>query len=793
MTVGRQAGDAGGDLATQSPATGPPLRDLSSSGALRCGPATSKEPEERPSALSSVVPVEVAGYSSERSFGSRFWALQSGEEGDESDDEELRASGDEESPVREGVSLASYLCRTPSPSQNADLSEDTAELNQRHMKRLRRRDAQRLATRAAIFFSSSAGTDLSSSPVLVKKVRSLDHIKLPVLEPSVFVDDDDGGWTMVHRRRWSPASMSGNRYPGLKENSKTLTVDQARLRAGTQRLGRCLGPKFRQANQPRVRLEGDRVPRVAKVGEASIGFAFRKFLGLTWKKSSAAAPVIRRRTVEIAMSGDGGRGGFNPGRGGFNAGRGGFGGGRGNYGGRGEFGGGRGDFGGRGDHGFGGGRGNFAAGRASYGAGRGGYGNNRSDYGPRGRFAQGAGRDYSGYGTGRGQQGHGFGVGGGNRNFVQGESSGSAGSNYGGNRENSRYGGNQNRWNNGRGGAMANQSRGQVSDGAVRGGIDAALLQQTVEAVVAAVTAATKPKEVVADQPILAVHPSEPAAGVTTVVDDPVAEPMSSVTLPLGTAQSAPQPSGPEAIDKESDGQGASKKKKEEKAGCFRCKKPGHHIDDCPTPFCDICESIHHITSACHLLNAPKPTAILHGYANEGLMFFELACGVFKAKAENPKLAKVTVEDMASSINFNQFLEKEKLKSNGSNFTDWFRHVRIFLNGGNLQYVLDAPLGDPPAETETDEVKNVYMTRKTRLGINRVLQSLPPSYKNFVMNYNMQNMNKEFPELFGMLKAAEIEIKKEHQVLMVNKTTSFKKQGKSKGTRRVARKLPRLP
>ncbi|KAK1666664.1 hypothetical protein QYE76_054823 [Lolium multiflorum] len=44
-----------------------------------------------------------------------------------------------------------------------------------------------------------------------------------------------------------------------------------------------------------------------------------------------------------------------------------------------------------------------------------------------------------------------------------------------------------------------------------------------------------------------------------------------------------------------------------------------------------------------------------------------------------------------------------------------------------------------------------------------------------------RNMNKELPELFGMLKAAEIEIKKEHQVLMVNKTTSFKKQGKSKG------------
>ncbi|KAK1612622.1 hypothetical protein QYE76_036295 [Lolium multiflorum] len=201
--------------------------------------------------------------------------------------------------------------------------------------------------------------------------------------------------------------------------------------------------------------------------------------------------------------------------------------------------------------------------------------------------------------------------------------------------------------------------------------------------------------------------------------------------------------------------------------------------------------------------------------------------------------------DMASPINFNQFLEKEKLKSNGSNFTDWFRHVRIFLAGGNLQYVLDAPLGDPPAETETDEsgsrsskrfehhdphelvneLKAIFETHAAvecyeaskhffscmmeegssvsghmlvmtghakklsdlgivipnRLGINRVLQSLPPSYKNFVMNYNMQNMNKELPELFGMLKAAEIEINKEHQVLMVNKTTSFKKQGKSKG------------
>ncbi|KAK1646495.1 hypothetical protein QYE76_064300 [Lolium multiflorum] len=232
----------------------------------------------------------------------------------------------------------------------------------------------------------------------------------------------------------------------------------------------------------------------------------------------------------------------------------------------------------------------------------------------------------------------------------------------------------------------------------------------------------------------------------------------------------------------------------------------------------------------------------------------------------------------APSINFNQFLEKEKLKGNGSNFTDWFRHVRIFLTGVSMQFVLEAPLGPPPPPAVSEDIKNVYETRVTRyseiqcailcsleaelqkrfehhdpcemmrelklifethaavesyeaskqffncmmeegssvsehmfamsghakklsdlgivipnkLGIHRVLQSLPPSYKNFVMNYNMQNMNKELPELFSMLKSAEVEIKKENQVLMVNKTTSFKKQGKpnkgnfKKGGKKVA-------
>jgi hypothetical protein len=41
-------------------------------------------------------------------------------------------------------------------------------------------------------------------------------------------------------------------------------------------------------------------------------------------------------------------------------------------------------------------------------------------------------------------------------------------------------------------------------------------------------------------------------------------------------------------------------------------------------------------------------------------------------------------------------------------------------------------------------------------------------------------MNKMLHELFSMLKTGEVETKKEHQVLIVNKTTNFKKQGKPK-------------
>ena len=45
-------------------------------------------------------------------------------------------------------------------------------------------------------------------------------------------------------------------------------------------------------------------------------------------------------------------------------------------------------------------------------------------------------------------------------------------------------------------------------------------------------------------------------------------------------------------------------------------------------------------------------------------------------------------------LNFNAFLEKTKLKDDGSNYTDWVQNLRIILIAAKKDYVLEAPLGD---------------------------------------------------------------------------------------------------
>ena len=60
-------------------------------------------------------------------------------------------------------------------------------------------------------------------------------------------------------------------------------------------------------------------------------------------------------------------------------------------------------------------------------------------------------------------------------------------------------------------------------------------------------------------------------------------------------------------------------------------------------------------------------------------------------------------------LNFNAFLEKAKFKDDGSNYTDWVHNLRIILIAAQKNYVLEAPLGVPPAPAIVDIV-NAWQT-----------------------------------------------------------------------------------
>ena len=62
-------------------------------------------------------------------------------------------------------------------------------------------------------------------------------------------------------------------------------------------------------------------------------------------------------------------------------------------------------------------------------------------------------------------------------------------------------------------------------------------------------------------------------------------------------------------------------------------------------------------------------------------------------------------------LNFNAFLEKAKLKDNGSNYTDWVHNLRIILIVAQRNYVLQAPLGARPAAGATPDVMNIWQAK----------------------------------------------------------------------------------
>ena len=62
-------------------------------------------------------------------------------------------------------------------------------------------------------------------------------------------------------------------------------------------------------------------------------------------------------------------------------------------------------------------------------------------------------------------------------------------------------------------------------------------------------------------------------------------------------------------------------------------------------------------------------------------------------------------------LNFNAFLEKSKLKDDGSNYMDWVRNLRIILIAVDKNYVMEAPLGGRPIAGADADVMKVWLAQ----------------------------------------------------------------------------------
>ena len=65
-----------------------------------------------------------------------------------------------------------------------------------------------------------------------------------------------------------------------------------------------------------------------------------------------------------------------------------------------------------------------------------------------------------------------------------------------------------------------------------------------------------------------------------------------------------------------------------------------------------------------------------------------------------------------STFNLGPFLEKENLKTSGTNFMSLFRTLRILLAPHQMTYVLESAVGDTPAKEASEDDKKAYQSKQ---------------------------------------------------------------------------------
>ncbi|KAI3692836.1 hypothetical protein L6452_32660 [Arctium lappa] len=189
-----------------------------------------------------------------------------------------------------------------------------------------------------------------------------------------------------------------------------------------------------------------------------------------------------------------------------------------------------------------------------------------------------------------------------------------------------------------------------------------------------------------------------------------------------------------------------------------------------------------------------------------------------------------------SQFTLQSILDKDKL--NGMNFVDWFCFLRVVLNHEKKLYVLENPPPNPPARNASTEIMDAYdkhlndsldvsclmlasmttellrehedmnawdmmsslksmfqlQARQERFDTVRALHAcMMTEGSSFVLNYNMNGLEKTPTVLHGMLKTAErnmkskLDLSKPKQVLMVKPKGGINKKKRvvTKGKRKV--------
>ena len=101
-------------------------------------------------------------------------------------------------------------------------------------------------------------------------------------------------------------------------------------------------------------------------------------------------------------------------------------------------------------------------------------------------------------------------------------------------------------------------------------------------------------------------------------------------------------------------------------------------------------------------------------------------------------------------LNFNAFLEKAKLKDDGSNYMDWVRNLRIILIAAKKNYVLEAPLGARPAARATLDIVNVWQSKADDYSIVQcaMLYGLGPRLQQCFEHHGAYDMFQELRLIF---------------------------------------------